>query len=121
MVRVVEMYKSKFQLEEREVFDLLIFDLDGGIRLQTNKKVYLFCTAYFYAALDLSRLLNGEQPKHCDYGSDDVITDPDAVPNKLCVSYDKIMDALDADKVTSNWNGVVPFMTMLRAVHRLRT
>ena len=78
MVRVVEMYKSKFQLEEREVFDLLIFDLDGGIRLQTNKKVYLFCTAYFYAALDLSRLLNGEQPKHCDYGSDDVITDPDA-------------------------------------------
>ena len=111
------MPKPEFQLEEKEVFDLLVFDtIDGCCRIQTNKKIYLLAGAYFYAAVDLSRLIKGQPTKHLNSGSDYRVDTEDS--RKVCIDYDTIQLALDPEAaITSDTKGVVEVLSMLREVH----
>jgi len=116
---VVDISKNEFQLEEKEVFELVVFCPGGSIRLQTNKSSYFFATMYFMAAVELSRLMYGKQTKHLTYGIDDNrITEPEKRDDRLCVDHELVKEILTADELTSNWHpGVVEFFTMFVEIH----
>jgi len=117
---VVDISKEDFQLEEKEVFELVVFCRSGSVRIQTSKSSYFFAEGYFLAALELSRLLNGKPTKHLTYGIDDNrITEPDKRPDRLCVDYELVKEILTADKLTSNWHpGVVDFFSKFSEIHK---
>lgn len=104
---------------EPEYFELLVFLRDGTIRLQTNESSYYYCTALFSAALDLTRLLKGKPTAHLTYGIEkNRVTDPDSRPDLLCVDKDKLMEGIEADRVTSNWPKVVEFFQILQPLFK---
>lgn len=101
-----------------EVFDLLVFHQDGTVRIQTNKSSYFYCTALFTAALDVARLLKNRPAKNLEYGIDkNRILNPDERPNYLCINKEKILEALHANAVTSDWPKVAEFFTHLRSIY----
>ena len=103
-----------------EIFEFLVFHRDGTLSLQTTRSIYFYAHSFYYAARDLSALLKGEQVS-LQYGIvENRISDPDAVSDrKVCVPPEKILQALDADEVTSNWPGIVKFFSVLRGLNKV--
>ena len=64
MSKVVDITQLSFELQEREVFEYLVFSKYGSVGISTNKSSYFFATLYFLCAVDLSKLLNGKPTKH---------------------------------------------------------
>lgn len=95
-----------------EVFDLLVFHQDGSVSIQTNSAVYFYANVYYYAARELSRLLNGE-PHDLEYGSPDrIIINPEK-QHDLCIDETLLRSAIDADQVKCSWPGVIQFFKQL--------
>jgi len=118
MSKVVDITQPSFELQEREVFEYLVFSKDGSVGISTNKSSYFFATLYFLCAVDLSKLLNGKPTKHLTYGIEqNRVIDPETMLFRLCVDREKLNEALAADKITSSWPGVVEFLSMLREIH----
>ncbi len=96
----------------KEAFDLLVFHLDGSVSIQTNHAVYFYANVYYYAAREVSRLLNGE-PHDLEYGSPDRIIINPHEQYDLYIDEQLLRSAIDADEVTSNWPGVVVFFDQM--------
>ena len=116
----IESPSERFELVqfEPEYFELLVFLRDGTVRIQTNVSSYYYCTALFSAALDLTRLLKGKPTSHLTYGIEkNRVTDPDSRPDLLCVDRDKLVEGLEADRVTSHWPKVVEFFQIMQPLY----
>jgi len=111
----------QFSLDEQEVFELLVFSKLGTVYIQTNKSLYCFLDKYYFAAKELHRLINGEPTTKLDRMDRlDRIDNPTSAMNQdvyLCIGLEKITEALNADKVTSDWNtSVVAFFDLLISI-----
>jgi len=112
---------NKTNTQTSEHFELLAFDRQGYLSIQTNQKKYFYADSFFYAARDLMLLLNGDTA-NLSYGiAENRITDPEAAADKyLCVDLPTLQNALTADEITSNHHPrVVKFFTLLLGMNKL--
>lgn len=103
-------------MKETEEFSLLVFHSDGTVSVQTQKGIYFFATAYFHCAILVKALLH-EDDSRLKHEISGTMIDGDNPPENVVVVNRELLDeALDADKITSNWPGVVKFFYLLREI-----
>lgn len=103
---------------KKEHFEQLVFHRDGSVGIQTSDNMYFMATAHFFAAQALANLLHDKDHLLAGGIPENRLSTNQETEGKICIRLEKLLEAVDADDVTSNWPGVVRFMLIFKPLYR---